>query len=63
MAHICAHQLKNVPPIWVPHANWECRHCTPGPGVGNRGVIKEKRGIAIAPREYNTPTAVVYDFG
>jgi hypothetical protein len=27
MAHICAHQLKNVPPIWVPDANWECRHC------------------------------------
>jgi hypothetical protein len=27
MAHVCAHDLKNVPPIWVPHANWECRHC------------------------------------
>jgi hypothetical protein len=27
MARICAHELKNVPPMWVPDANWECRSC------------------------------------
>lgn len=38
MAHICAHELKNVPPIWVPHADWECQHCfRRSAAVANKG--------------------------
>ena len=61
----CGRGIYHVPDYLEPEfaTLFRCRRCCPAPLAGNRGVIKEKRGIEIAPREYKTATAEVYDFG